>query len=114
MFALFARVQFKPAFRTLPEGLAQIFKQGAALRAPRNRPRSWHVERPRPEGVVPLWRSRFLLLLLCLVTGVLVATLPVFAVGQGHLLEGLIVRLYRPLHKVFFLAPDNPRIPSTI
>lgn len=103
MLALLASVQFKSALRTLSDCLAQIFKQSATLRTTGDGSRSRHIQRPGTERIILFRRGcRLLKLLLRVAAGVLVSPLPVFAIGQTTLLERLIVRLCRPLHKAYF------------
>ena len=53
--ALLARMQFKPALRTLPIARRSL-QHRTALRAARNRPRSRQINGPRTKAVVPLRR----------------------------------------------------------
>jgi hypothetical protein len=55
--ALLARMQLKPALRTIPIARRSL-QHGAALRAARNRPRPRQIDGPRTKRVVPLRRSR--------------------------------------------------------
>ena len=50
---LLARMQLKPALRTLPIHRDSL-QQSPALRAPRHRPRARQIERFRPERMIPL------------------------------------------------------------
>jgi hypothetical protein len=105
VFALFAGVKVEPALRTLPERVREILQQRAAFGAAGDGPGSWHVDGPRPErilffrgrrlpGLSLPFRSR---------AGILVAVLPVLAVGHKMPPEKrLILRLWRVPHKSFF------------
>ena len=54
--ALLARMQLKPALRTLPLTRRSL-QHRAALRAPRHGPRPRQIHRTRPQRVVPLRRA---------------------------------------------------------
>jgi hypothetical protein len=55
--ALLARMKFESALRALPVARNSLLQHGAALRAPRHRPRPRQVHRPRSQSVVPLRRA---------------------------------------------------------
>ena len=85
VFTLLAGVQIGSALRALRRSRTQILQQRPAFRASRNRSRPRHIQRPWPKGIFPASRRRLfrLLILSRLASRVLVAALPVFAIGQN-------------------------------
>ena len=84
MFALFAGVQCETAFRALADWVGEILQQRSTFGATGDGPSSGHVDGPRPECVLFLrgnWLLKFLFWTTAR-TGVLVAALPILAVGQ--------------------------------
>jgi hypothetical protein len=103
VLALFAGVQSEGTLRALPDRVGEILQQRAAFRTARDGPRSRHVDRARPEGVL-FFRGRWLIeLFLRSRTGILVSALPILAVGQKvPPANRIILRLWRVWHKSFF------------
>ena len=86
MFALFAGMQGEAALRARANRIGKVRQQCSTLRAARHRSCARHVDWPWPERVLALDCRRLLELLLRAATGILVAALPIFAVGQKRLL----------------------------
>ena len=82
MLALFAGVQGEAAFGALSDGIGQILQQRSALGAAGDGSGSGHVEGTRSEGVFSFCCGWFVEFFLRLATGILVAALPILAVGQ--------------------------------
>ena len=101
--ALFARMQLKPALRTLPIARHSL-QHRPALRAARNRPRPRQIDGLRPKREIPLRRSpapRFLSrpLARLFTVAILIAMLPIFC-------------CHKPSHARAYCLPKLPRAAS--
>jgi len=82
MLALFAGVQGEAALGALSDRIGQILQQRSALGAAGDGSGTGHVEGTRSESVFSFCCGWFVEFLLWLATGILVAALPILAVGQ--------------------------------